>query len=140
MRRVAWLLANVKFRNIFLRQTGANYQMILNHLNLTVTDVEAACEFFERYFGLHKTGGNAGLTVLLDQGGFVLTLMKAGKTTRVEYPGNFHIGFFLESEDKVIELNRRLKNDGYDVLPPKRHHAYGFYIEAPGGFTIEIGA
>lgn len=113
--------------------------MKLNHLNLTVTDVPQACSFLERYFGLQKTGGNAGMAFLINDG-FVLTLMKAGRSVEVKYPGNFHIGFFVESEEKVDELNRRLKEDGYDVSPPERHHAYGFYVDAPGGFTVEIGA
>lgn len=101
--------------------------MILNHLNLTVADVPATCDFLEKYFGLHNMGGNAGLTVMSDERGFVLTLMKAGKSSPLQYPDNFHIGFFIESEAK-------------DVQPPERHHAYGFYVEAPGGFSVEIGA
>ena len=40
---------------------------------------------------------------LTDDHGFVLTLMKAGKATNVAYPGNFHIGFFVESNAKVDE-------------------------------------
>jgi len=114
--------------------------MKLNHLNLTVTDVRAASAFLETYFGLRSMGGNAGMMFLSDDDGFVLTLMKAGKTTEVSYPGNFHIGFFIESEAQVDEINRRLKDDGYDVAPPERHHAYGFYVAAPGGFTVELGA
>ncbi len=113
--------------------------MKLNHLNLTVTDVQAACGFLERYFDLRKTGGNAGMAFLINDG-FVLTLMKAGKTVEVKYPGNFHIGFFMESEKQVDKLYGRLKEDGYDVSPPERHHVYGFYVEAPGGFTVEVGA
>jgi lactoylglutathione lyase len=114
--------------------------MKLNHLNLTVTDVRAAGEFLEKYFGLHSRGGNAGMAFLSDDDEFVLTLMKAGKTTAVTYPGNFHIGFFVESEEKVNEINRRLREDGYDVAPPERLHAYTFYVKAPGGFTVELGA
>lgn len=115
--------------------------MKLNHLNLTVTDVRAAAEFLERYFGLQSRGGNAGMAFLSDDDGFVLTLMKASKAAgEVIYPGNFHIGFFVESEEKVDEVNGRLKDDGYDVAPPERHHAYTFYVAAPGGFTVELGA
>jgi catechol 2,3-dioxygenase-like lactoylglutathione lyase family enzyme len=114
--------------------------MKLNHLNLTVTDVRAAREFLEKYFGLRSMGGNAGMAFLSDDDGFVLTLMKAARTTEVAYPGNFHIGFFVESEAKVDEINRRLKDDGYAVASPERHHAYTFYIEAPGGFSIELGS
>src|SRR4051812_27923629 len=114
--------------------------MKLNHLNLTVTNVRAASAFLEWYFGLRNTGGNAGMAFLADDDGFVLTLMKAGKATPVAYPGNFHIGFFVESTAKVDEINRRLKADGYDVAPPEQHHAYTFYVDAPGGFTVELGA
>jgi lactoylglutathione lyase len=114
--------------------------MKLNHINLTVTDVRAASLFLETYFGLHSTGGNAGMAFLSDDDGFVLTLMKAGKTSNITYPGNFHIGFLVESEATVDAINRRLKDDGYDVTPPERHHGYTFYVAAPGGFTVELGA
>ena len=114
--------------------------MKLNHLNLTVTDVRAASAFLEKYFGLRSTGGNAGMAFLSDDDGFVLTLMKAGKKTDVTYPGNFHIGFFVASEATVDAINRRLKDDGYDVAPPEQQHAYTFYVAAPGGFTVELGA
>lgn len=113
--------------------------MKLNHLNLTVTDVRAAGAFLEKYFGLRNIGGNAGMGFLSDDDGFVLSLMKAGKSIEVAYPQTFHIGFFVESEAKVNEVNQRLKDDGYDVAPPERHHAYTFYVEAPGGFTVELG-
>lgn len=113
--------------------------MKLNHLNLTVTDVPAASAFLEKYFGLKSMGGNAGMAFLSDDDSFVLTLMKAGKTTEVAYPGTFHIGFFVESEETVNAINRRLQEDGYDVAPPAHHHAYTFYVQAPGGFTVELG-
>jgi catechol-2,3-dioxygenase len=118
--------------------------MKLNHLNLTVTDVRAAGEFLMKYFGLRNMGGNARMGFLTDddaEWGFVLTLMKAGKETQVKYPGSFHIGFFVESKETVNEIHRRLKEDGFDVPPPKtNNHAYGFYVKAPGGFTVELGA
>jgi lactoylglutathione lyase len=112
----------------------------LNHVNLTVTDVLAAAGFLERYFGLEARGGNAGMAFLTDDDGFVLTLMKARRAERPAYPSTFHIGFFIEREDRVDEINRRLREDGFDVAQPTRSHAYGFYVEAPGGFTVELGA
>ena len=114
--------------------------MRLNHVNLTVTDVRAAGAFLETYFGLRQMGGNAGMAFLSDEDGFVLTLMKAGRATAVAYPSTFHIGFFVESEAIVDDIHRRLREDGFDVADPERHHAYGFYVEAPGGFTVELGA
>ena len=114
--------------------------MKVNHLNLTVTDVRAASEFLEKYFGLTSTGGNAGMAFLTDDGGFVLSLMKSGRSTAINYPDTFHMGFFIESETVVDETWRRLKDDGYDPSTPERHHGYGFYVAAPGGFTVELGA
>ncbi|HEK9102137.1 VOC family protein [Bacillus pfraonensis] len=110
--------------------------MKINHLNLTVTDVPAAREFLEKYFGLtcRGTRGN-GFAVLLDDDGFILTLMK-GK--EVQYPKTFHVGFPQENEEQVNKINQRLKEDGFHVEPPQYAHAYTFYVEAPGGYTIEV--
>ena len=43
-------------------------------------------------------------------------------------------------EERVNEINRRLKEDGFDVPPPERFHgSWTFYFRAPGGgFTIEV--
>jgi lactoylglutathione lyase len=44
----------------------------------------------------------------------------------------------LEKE-AVDQVNRRLREDGFVVEPPSRQHgAWTFYLEAPGGFTIEV--
>jgi catechol-2,3-dioxygenase len=116
-------------------------RMRLNHVNLTVTDVPAAATFLERYFGLQHMGGNAGMGFLSDDDGFVLTLMKAGRQTTMGYPETFHIGFFIDSEATVDAIHRRLIADGFVVPAPARHnHGYGFYVDAPGGFTVELGA
>lgn len=118
--------------------------MKLNHINLTVTDVQEASNFLVNYFGMRSMGGNKGMSFLTDdenEWGFVLTLMKATKGTQSKYPGTFHIGFFIESKETVDKLHRRLKQDGFDVPAPEdTGHSYGFYVNAPGGFTVEVGA
>jgi catechol 2,3-dioxygenase-like lactoylglutathione lyase family enzyme len=109
--------------------------MKLNHINLTVTDVPEAERFLEKYFGLQSQGGDNKFAVLFDDDGLVLTLIKAGQ---VKYPGTFHIGFMQESKERVNEINQRLKDDGFDVKPPQRLHGWTFYVDAPGGFTVEV--
>ncbi|GBG06385.1 glyoxalase/bleomycin resistance/dioxygenase family protein [Paenibacillus agaridevorans] len=110
--------------------------MKLNHVNLTVTDVAAARDFLQKYFGLKDGGGRGNsFAALFDDDGLVLTLMRG---TQVSYPGTFHIGFIQENEEKVNEINQRLKSDGFDVEPPQRSHGWTFYVEAPGGFTVEV--
>jgi lactoylglutathione lyase len=121
--------------------------MTLNHLNLTVTDVPAARQFLETYFGLQGhtnpyTGemsavtGSAGFAVLFDDAGLVLTLMKG--RADLTYPPTFHIGFMRASEQAVNEMHERLRRDGYEADEPSRSHAWTFYVRAPGGFTVEV--
>jgi lactoylglutathione lyase len=114
--------------------------MKVNHLHLMVPDVPATSDFFEKYFELRKISGNAGLTVMLDDAGFVLTLMKVSSKSTKTYPANFHVGFFLDSEAKVDAIHSRMVADGIEVAAPKREHAYSFYVSAPGAFLVEIGA
>ena len=116
--------------------------MKLNHLNLTVTDVKAARDFLEKYFGLRGMEGFPGddtFTGLLDDTGFVLTLMNVGQKSEVKYPGSFHVGFIQESEVRVNEINQRLKADGFHVPDPRNFHgSWTFYMQAPGGFMVEV--
>ncbi|MCM3720046.1 VOC family protein [Fictibacillus phosphorivorans] len=110
--------------------------MKLNHINLTVTDVSASREFLEKYFGLKCVGSRGkAFAVMMDDGGMILTLMK-GKN--VKYPETFHIGFPQENKEQVDHINQRLKEDGFAVEPPQESHGYTFYVEAPGGFMVEI--
>ncbi len=117
--------------------------MNLNHLNLTVTDVQETQSFLEKYFGMKNGGGNKNIGFLTDENGMVLTLMsmKMGHDAELKYPNLFHIGFIQTSEAAVNEINQRLKDDGFDVPPPsKQHGSWTFYFDAPGGFTIEVMA
>jgi lactoylglutathione lyase len=110
----------------------------LNHLNLAVTDVAQTRKLFETYFGFTalKEVGNDKFTLMFGEDGFVLNLMRG---SQVSYPETFHIGFMQESEERVNEINRHLKEDGFDVNPPgKSHGAWTFYFRAPGGITIEV--
>ncbi len=70
----------------------------------------------------------------------VLTLTNIDGATEVQYPGAFHIGFGQEKlSAKVDEINRRLREDGYEVdAPAKMHGSWTFYFRAPGGFVVEV--
>jgi lactoylglutathione lyase len=116
--------------------------MILNHLNLTVTDVVATRRFLEKYFQMRGANEayHKGFDVVFDDNGMVLTLMKGGKDVEIKYPPTFHIGFMQPSVERVNEINQRMKEDGYDVKPPEQHHAWTFYVESPGGFVVEVMA
>ncbi len=113
--------------------------MTLNHLNLAVTDVDAASAFLVKFAGMKRAGGNSGMGFLSDGNGFMLSLMKV-QGGAVEYPGFFHIGFFISSGQKIDELYAEIIADGHSATKPVQEHAYTFYVEAPGGIRVEFGA
>jgi lactoylglutathione lyase len=83
--------------------------------------------------------GQKNFDVLFDDDELVLTLIGSGRSRPVSYPETFHIGFIQATEADVDEVNSRIRDDGYDVAPPSRQHgAWTFYLEAPGGFTVEV--
>jgi catechol 2,3-dioxygenase-like lactoylglutathione lyase family enzyme len=116
--------------------------MRLNHINLSVPDVQHARNFFEKYFGLRCVAekGRDVLNVLMDESGFILTLSNFDKSTEIRYPKVFHIGFMRDSRDQVDTIYERLKADGFDMEPPREFHgAWTFYLRDPAGFLIEVG-
>ena len=110
--------------------------MRLNHVNLVVTDVAAAKTFLETYFGLREMGGgNKNRAFLRDDAGLVLSMFK-GKD--VIYPGTFHIGFIQPNEAAGDSVYARMTADGIVADPPQRTHGWTFYVNAPGGFVVEV--
>lgn len=61
--------------------------MSLNHLNLTVPDVQQTRDFFEKYFGFRLLSDQGNLVVLSDESGFVLTLNSFGGAADVPLSG-----------------------------------------------------
>lgn len=115
--------------------------MKLDHLNLPVDNVKEAYTFLNTYFGLQPFVGkpNDTMALLRDDDGLVLNLSNFDKATSVSYPSTFHIGFQQESETRVNEINQQFRDDGFDVEPPKRFHgSWTFYLDAPGGFLVEV--
>ncbi|MDQ2769477.1 MAG: VOC family protein [Bacteroidota bacterium] len=114
--------------------------MILNHLNLAVSDVAQTQAFFEKYFGLQAlTKPNPTLAVLRDEAGLVLTLSNFDRAPTVTYPAHFHIGFRQESAAHVDALHQRLTADGFAADPPRKFHgSWTFYLRAPGGILVEV--
>ena len=61
--------------------------MTLNHLNLTVVSPDETSAFLAKYFDLEPRGGNAGIQMLSDDKGMVLTLIKARAEDREQGSG-----------------------------------------------------
>jgi lactoylglutathione lyase len=110
--------------------------MKLKHLAITVTDVIAASEFLEKYFGLRAIGKkHVNLAHLQDENGLILSIFQGGKITE---PETTHLGFVQESEARVDEVYQRLTNDGFKIDPPQQSHGYTFWFVAPSGLAVEV--
>lgn len=119
--------------------------LTLNHLNLPVTDVGATRDFLSKYFGMRTVMELGRNTMAMmrdgDGGGLVLNLshFDKDKTAEISYHKDFHVGFFVETRAEVDGVHARFVGDGLAADPPRRMAGrYSFYIQAPGGFEVEV--
>ncbi len=113
----------------------------MNHINLSVPDVQETRVFLETYFGLHfvESPTPQKIVVALDENDCIVALSNFSKSESYSYPAAFHVGFNLPSREAVDAMHERLTIGGYE--PGKRiefHQAWTFYIKAPGGFLVEV--
>lgn len=111
--------------------------MHIEHIALYVNDLQAARDFFVRYFGAvsndgyHNPRTDFRSYFLTFDGGARLELMTrphmddpAKTSSRTGYA---HIAFSLGSKEAVDSLTARLKSDGYAVESGPRTTGDGYY-------------
>lgn len=125
--------------------------MKIEHVAMYFNDLEAAREFFIKYFGASSNNGyhNAKTDFrsyfLTFDSGARLEIMNKPKMEDLEKTlnrtGLIHIAFSVGSKEKVDELTQQLKNAGYQVVSGPRTTGDGYYescIVAIEGNQIEI--
>ena len=125
--------------------------MRIEHIAMYVNDLEAAKDFFMKYFGAISNEGYHNKTTdfrsyfLSFDDGARLELMKKPQMDDAEKTlnrtGYVHIAFSLGSKAAVDELTAHLKNDGYQVISGPRTTGDGYYescIIGIEGNQIEI--
>jgi catechol 2,3-dioxygenase-like lactoylglutathione lyase family enzyme len=113
----------------------------LNHIDIPTTDIAAARAFFERHFELRCIFAREdGLTVLLDEDGFALTLSPLPEGESLSFPTGFHVGFNVDSEHEFYEAHGRLAAAGVPMplQPTDVGGALTFHCHAPGPFLVEV--
>ncbi len=114
--------------------------MILNHLDLQVTDVQATASFFETFFGLTVETNRRSPTIafLSDSSGFVLVLQKKERPDQV-YPEGFHVGFLVDDVATVEQTHQQLLAHGIDVSPIERNNrGTMIYCRHTDGILVEV--
>ena len=117
--------------------------MILDHLNLYVSDIPTNMALFENFLGFKRVelpGPN--IAVLADDAGSSLVLINMKKGPTFVYPDDiaaFHIGFSQKSREIVNLMHEKLTAAGFQPQAPREFHgSWTFYFKAPAGFFIEI--
>ena len=111
--------------------------MKIEHAALYVRDLEAAKEFFTRWFGAqagaeyHNRTTDFRSYFLTFGDGARLELMNKPGMSDLPKPavrtGYAHLAFSVGSREKVEELTARLEADGYEVLSGPRTTVDGYY-------------
>jgi lactoylglutathione lyase len=117
--------------------------MKLNHIDLQVSDVDAAREFFERFFGLRcRYQRQKQIVIFESDNGFEFAVSNLFNSPPPSYPPDFHVGFVLERSSDVCQAYDRLKAAGVamkldlGVLGP----ALVFQCLGPDKIPIEVRA
>ena len=125
--------------------------MRIEHIAMYVKDLEAAKEFFIKYFNATSNEGYHNKTTdfrsyfLNFDDGARLEIMNRPQMVddekNLNRSGYIHIAFSLGSKAAVDALTQRIKNDGYDVVSGPRTTGDGYYescIIGIEGNQIEI--
>jgi catechol 2,3-dioxygenase-like lactoylglutathione lyase family enzyme len=85
----------------------------LNHLDLQVSDVDAARAFFEQFFGLRcQYQRHKQIAIFEGDSGFEFAISNLFDSPPPAYPPDFHLGFVLERASDVRDAYDRLKAAG----------------------------
>lgn len=125
--------------------------MKIEHIAMYVSDLEAAKEFFVKYFGAVSNNGYHNPTTNFRSYflGFsdgarleIMTRPELDDTEKTPFrTGYAHIAFSVGSAERVDELTRELKAAGYEVISGPRRTGDGYYESCIIGFEgnlIEI--
>lgn len=125
--------------------------MKIEHVAMYVNNLEETKEFFIKYFNAtsnkiyHNLKTDFRSYFLSFDGGTRLEIMNKPKmedaTKDINRTGYIHIAFSVGSKEKVDELTKKLKIDGYEVISGPRMTGDGYYesfIVAIEGNQIEI--
>ena len=107
----------------------------LNHVNLVVSNVEQAAEFYQSLFGMQRQW-REGSFVFLSCGDTDLALVEG----RPLIHRRFHLGFRVERRDEVDRWLERVREHGAPISHGPKDYGgyYTFSCRDPDGYDLEI--
>lgn len=113
--------------------------MTLNHLHIGTKNLESSRRFYETYFGFKKKFDHAPAIFLEDEKGFLLAIDPVESIPA--FPSWYHLGFCLDSEERVLSIYEKMKNDrvsmATDMMAESGQFA-SFFVLDPDGYKLEV--
>ncbi len=118
----------------------------LRHLALRVRDVKVSQAFYERHFDMKVVWQPDPDNVYLSTGEDNLALHQVPTEDFEKFASSpnhplDHLGFLMESVDKVNALFQEVTTHGVTIVhPPKQHRdgSFSFYMSDPDQNTIQV--
>lgn len=105
---------------------------------INAVDVEAAAQFFKRFFGFNTQKKHGAGLFLWNSHGFMMAINPLPE--RPVFPSWFHIGFRLHTPEKVRGLYERLIETKVPIKAEMQSHDDFVFFRCfdPTGYEIEI--
>jgi catechol-2,3-dioxygenase len=119
-----------------MRQTGV---VTINHVHLGTKDMRRAEEFYHRHFGFRKKSDHGSGVFLSNDAGFLIAIDTVEELP--QFPDWYHLGFCLDSPDKVQDLYQAMKLAGVQIarnMKSSPGEFASFFVKDPDGNKIEI--
>jgi len=112
----------------------------LTHVALSVRDLDASADFYERFAGMQVVHRREGVLWLSDRTRpFVIVLMESENVSRLG--PNAHLGIACKSREDVDQLCALAQVEGREVQGPQDYGApvgYWTIIRDPDGHSVEF--
>jgi catechol 2,3-dioxygenase-like lactoylglutathione lyase family enzyme len=110
----------------------------INHLTLSVTNVEQSLDFYTRVLGF-RTVARWPKGAYLLAGDFWVCLVFDGETRKTALPEYTHIAFTIAPQD-FDAMSQRIRSSGAKVWQENRTEGASLYFLDPNGHKLEIHA
>lgn len=115
----------------------------MRHIALNVNDVTRSKRFYQEFFGMEVVWEPDPKNVYLSSGCDNLALHEIPQGRGVEPHGQKldHLGFVVESAERVRELEEEFRSRGVKIVHPFKAHrdqSASFYCADPDGIIIQV--
>lgn len=113
--------------------------MNLNHVHFGTKDLSLFQKFYEQYFGFRKKFEHGSGVFLENEAGFLIAVDPVEVVP--ELPDWYHLGFCLDSPEKVFSLYERMKAGKVNIVRDMKAEPgafASFFVKDPDGNKLEI--